>query len=80
MEDEDAHLSGGLSGALKKQWRDFKALVNIETDPRFASLADKAQPAGYWIRTRPHWRELSEMMLYWLAVPISTACVERGFS
>ena len=63
MEDEDAHLSGGLSDTLKKQWRDSRrAFVNIETDPRFATLAE-AQPAGYWIRTRPHWRELSEMML-----------------
>ena len=60
----------------------FKAFVNItsDSDSRYATDADKAQPAGYWIRTRPHWRELSEMMLYWLAVPISTACVERGFS
>ena len=56
MEDEDAHLSP------VKQWRAFKVFVNIETDPRFATLAE-AQPAGNWIRTRPHWRELSEMML-----------------
>ena len=82
MEDEDAHLSGahGLSGTLKRQWLDFKAFVNIKMDHRGATTADKAQPAGYWIRTRHHWRELSEMMLYWLAVPISTACVERAFS
>jgi len=60
----------------------FKAFVNItsDSDSRYATDADKAQPAGYWIRTRPHWRDMSEMMLYWLAVPISTACVERGIS
>ena len=29
---------------------------------------------------RPFWRDLSELMLLWLTTPISTACVERGFS
>jgi hypothetical protein len=38
------------------------------------------KPARYWIRMRPFWKELSEMMLFWLAVPISTACVECGSS
>ena len=42
------------------------------------TVEDKKLP--YWIRTRPFWPDLSELMLLWLKAPISTACVERGFS
>ena len=41
---------------------------------------DKKLPARYWIRTRPFWPDLSELTLLWLTTPISTACVDRGFS
>jgi hypothetical protein len=37
-------------------------------------------PAWYWIRTRLFWRDLFELMLYWLTAPVSTAGFERGFS
>lgn len=37
-------------------------------------------PAWYWIRTRPFWPDLSELMLFWLYAPVSTAGLERGFS
>ncbi len=37
-------------------------------------------PAWYWIRTRVFWPDLSELMLYWLCAPVSTAGLERGFS
>ena len=36
-------------------------------------------PAWYWIR-RPFWPDLSELTLFWLCVPVSTAGLERGFS
>lgn len=36
--------------------------------------------AWYWIRTRGFWPDLSELMLYWLCAPVSTAGLERGFS
>lgn len=36
-------------------------------------------PAWYWIRTRPFWPDLSELMLFWLCVPVSTAGLELGF-
>jgi len=73
-------LDVGLLGKLKKQWLDFKSFINVVGDARAATSSDKAKPARYWIRMRPFWKELLEMMLFWLAVPISTACVERGFS
>jgi hypothetical protein len=79
-DDSDDHLDGGLLGKLKKQWLDFKRFVNVVGDARAATSSNKTKPARYWIRMRPFWKELSEMMLFWLAVPISTACVERGFS
>lgn len=79
-DDDDHHLDGGLQGKLKKQWLDFKRFVNVVGDARAATSSDKTKPARYWIRIRPFWKELSEMMMFWLAVPISTACVERGFS
>jgi hypothetical protein len=73
-------LDVGLLGKLKKQWLD-KCFVNVVGDARAATSSDKTKPARYyWIRMWPFWKELSEMMLFWLAVPISTACVERGFS
>jgi hypothetical protein len=37
-------------------------------------------PAWYWIRTRAFWPDLSELMLFWLCVPVSTAGLERAFS
>jgi hypothetical protein len=72
-------LDVGLLGKLKKQWLD-KCFVNVVGDARAATSSDKTKPARYWIRMRPFWKELSEMMLFWLAVPISTACVERSLS
>ena len=72
-------LDVGLLGKLKKQWLD-KCFVNVVGDARVATSSDKTKPARYWIRMRPFWKELSEMMLFWLAVPISTARVSSAAS
>ena len=68
--DEDLHLDAGLLATLQVEWSRFKAFT--------VTVEDKKLP--YWIRTRPFWPDLSELMLLWLKAPISTACVERGFS
>ena len=81
-DDDDSHLDAALKPALKLQWVAFKLAVVAATsdDPRTVTLEDRESPARYWIRTRAFWPDLSELMLLWLTTPISTACVERGFS
>lgn len=41
---------------------------------------DKDDPTAYWIGMRPTWPVLSELMLFWLASPVSTSDIERSFS
>ena len=36
-------------------------------------------PGWYWIRKRPFWADLSELMLYWLCVPAITSGLELHF-
>jgi len=81
--DDDSHLEAKLVPALKLQWTTFKIAIAAATtgDPRTMATTDLDEPpARYWIRTRAFWPDLSELMLLWLTTPISTACVERGFS
>ena len=80
--DDDSHLDAGLIPALLLQWAEFKRRVAAAApdDIRTVTAADQRLTARYWIRTRPLWPDLSELMLLWLTTPISTACVERGFS
>ena len=52
----------------------------MHSDPRRVEVGGQQAPARYWLRTRWHWPDLSELMLYWLTVPRSTAGLERGFS
>ena len=56
--------------AVKKAGKAAKAITK----------GDKKCPAKYWLRTRKEWPDLAEVMLFWLTTPISTACLERGFS
>lgn len=42
--------------------------------------SDKADPTSYWIGKREKWPVLSELMLFWLATPVSTSVIERSFS
>jgi hypothetical protein len=81
-DDDDSHLDAGLLATLQVEWSRFKAFATkgVIGEPRTVTAEDKKLPARYWIRTRPFWRDLSELMLLWLTTPISTACVERGFS
>ena len=78
-DDDDSHLDAGLLATLQVEWSRFKAFA-AKGDLRTVTAEDKKLPARYWIRTRPFWPDLSELMLLWLTTPISTACVERGFS
>ena len=82
MPDDDDHLDPGLVDTLTIQWAVYKtrAAAAVVGDLRTVTSADRQLPARYWIRTRPFWPGLSELMLLWLTTPISTACVERGFS
>ena len=75
--DEDLHLDAGLLATLQVEWSRFKAFTanSIISEPCTVMVEDKKLP--YWIRTRPFWPDLSELMLLWLKTPISTACVER---
>jgi hypothetical protein len=49
-------------------------------DEQCVTPADCVEPARYWLSTRKAHSLLSELMLYWLARPILTVCVERAFS
>lgn len=69
-----------LKQRLILQWRDLSRYHNVAGDRREIRPSDKEQPAAYWLRKRQDWPDLSELMLYWLAAPVSTAGVERGFS
>ena len=70
-----------LSARLVEQFGHFKVRSTSPGHECFVGEAVRAKlPAWYWIRTRPHWPDLSELMLYWLAAPVSTAGLERGFS
>jgi hypothetical protein len=77
--DEDLHFDAGLLATLQVEWSRFKAFTanSIISEPCTVMVEDKKLPARYWIRTRPFWPDLSELMLLWLKTPISTACVER---
>lgn len=68
------HRRRPLKNRLSTLWREFTGV--------FCELSEseKREAGLYWLRTRDRWGELSELMLYWLCTPISTACVERGFS
>lgn len=79
---DDSHLDANINTTLREQWIEFKVRASAAAvgDARTVTSADRKCPARYWIRTRPFWPDLSEVVLLWLMTPISTACVERGFS
>ena len=92
---EDAVLAEGeeykkdVGERLGVQFVDYKAqgiLKNLAgggVNILFVTEADRATTpaaARYWIRTRHRWPDLSELMLFWLSIPVSTAGLERGFS
>ena len=65
--------------------REFVDSDRFEYDagaPRFDTEGERVSrlPGWYWIRTRQFWPDLSELMLFWLCAPVSTAGLERGFS
>ena len=66
---------------LLLQFIEFKRFGRLKGDHRCVTQNDSAKlPGWYWVRTRKYWPDLSELMLFWLTAPISTAGVERGFS
>jgi hypothetical protein len=58
---------------------DYNALTNTVILDADGNKVSKLS-AWYWIRTRPFFPDLSELMLFWLCAPVSTAGLERGFS
>ena len=85
VNEELAHLELDLKSKLLVQWSNFytaqtRAVQADISTHLIITDADAAIPANFWIRTRHAWCDLSELMLYWLTTPISTACIERGFS
>jgi hypothetical protein len=93
---DDSHLDSVFEDDLILQWEIFKEAISrhdvgVDSDgaraaagsPRcnyYITKGDKKCPAKYWLRTRKEWPDLAEIMLFWLTTPISTACLERGFS
>ena len=79
---EFSHLLPDLKARLRMKWGQYLTAngVNARLSDGRVTDADRSSPAKFWIRTRHIYGELSELMLYWLSTPISTACVERGFS
>lgn len=66
---------------LLEQWRLFCLFHDVAGDLRKITVEDLSKPPGwYWLRTRQHWPDLSELMLFWLCIPVSTAGLERAFS
>jgi hypothetical protein len=91
VDDEPTNLrQAQVKARLRAQWAAFKLVANagcphsICIDDFFFDAGKTTQRpkpmAWYWIRTRPHWQDLSELMLYWLTAAVSTAGLERGFS
>jgi hypothetical protein len=74
------HLRPSIKTSLKQQWLRFTVHRTVVGDERCVTPADRAEPARYWLRTRKAHSLLSELILYWLTCPISTAYVERAFS
>jgi hypothetical protein len=81
-DDGPANLRGNdFKAELLDQWAKFKSMSTTAGNEFFVTAVDLNKlPAWYWIRSRPAWPHLSEMMLYWLVAPVSTAGLERAFS
>jgi hypothetical protein len=81
--DDPPDLIPTVGQRLVAQWFLFKTRSVIKGGETFITEADRVSTpsaAKYWVRTRPLWPDLSELMLFWLCVPVSTAGLERGFS
>ena len=76
----DMKAGKSLQARILDGWSDFITYCAVKGDSRKVTPADQQKPALFWIRTRPFWPDLSELMIYWLTVPVSTAGLERGFS
>ena len=72
--------SNDIKVKLVMQWNEFVKVVNIPGARRYSETDKSRLPGYYWIRTRVFWPDLSELMLFWLAHPVCTAGLERGFS
>ena len=83
---DDAGLPADLEEAdiiqrILQQWDLFVRFHDVKGNLRRITPSDRQRlPGYYWVRTREFWPDLSELMLYWLCVPVSTCGLERGFS
>lgn len=88
---DDDDRPANLAESTLTTWGDHVTYINAVgdgrafiADDRFWDVGTLKQrpklPAWYWIRTRAYWKDLSELMLFWLTPPVSTAGLERGFS
>jgi isopentenyldiphosphate isomerase len=77
--DEDS--KDDLIKKIKKQWSKFTSSFNYKaTKAELPNENETNTPGLYWLRLRNKFPELSELMLYWIAAPMSTSSIERVFS
>jgi len=83
-DDGEGNVRDDINISLLKQYASWK--TETEKQGSLWRIHAKELPGRYWLRVRSaklgadHWRDLANLMIYWLAPAPGTGFVESGFS